>query len=255
MCSLLVDAGLDRVGYYISRYVPPIRQFRFMDLPVELRNIVARYALTADEPLEFKWLLYTPTKKIGTFEKLDQLTALNRVSKSLRRETMDLVWRLNDVSFKYNLAMGSHIDPSFWRYHEIGAIKEAMGVVFHNLSPISLPPISIQLLCRTLGGEPQLLTAIEDLVTSYSLPEPKAVWKVFDISWTFSCSQAGFPTTYAIFAEQAKTLRQALARFDATTQLRRWRLFPVTNPGPEEALRHLVAAGLPDAQVWIQDGL
>ena len=96
MCSLLVDAGLDRVGYYISRYVPPIRQFRFMDLPVELRNIVARYAHAADEPLDFKWLLYTPTKKIGTMDGLDQLTALTRVSKTLREETLDLVWRLNE---------------------------------------------------------------------------------------------------------------------------------------------------------------
>lgn len=96
MCSLIVDAGLDRVGYYSSRYVSPIRQFRFMDLPLELRNIVARYAHAADEPLDFKWLLYTPTKKIGTMDGLDQLTALTRVSKTLREETLDLVWRLNE---------------------------------------------------------------------------------------------------------------------------------------------------------------
>lgn len=255
MCSLLVDASLDRVGYYSSRYVPPIHQFRFMDLPLELRTIVARYALTADEPLDFKWLLYTPTKKIGTMDGLDQLTALTRVSKTLREETLDLVWRLNDVSFKYDLAMGSHIDPSFWRYFEIGAIKEAMRVFFHHLSTISLSSIPIQLRCSTEHGSTQYLTAIEDLVTSYSLPEPKAVWKVFDVSWTFSCSRAGFPTTYTIFAEEAKTLRQALARYDAAIQLRRWRVFPVTHPGPEEAIRHTVAAGLSDAHAWFEDGL
>jgi hypothetical protein len=181
VCSLLVDAGLDRVGRYTSSYVPPIRQFRYMDLPLELRNIVARFALTNNEPLMFKWLLYTPAKKIGTLEGLDQLTTLTRVSKSLRRETTNLVWRLNGFYFPGNIASHHHIDPSF-RIRGIGAIEEAVRVFLHRLSTTSLPRIPIQLGYSIVGGQTQYLTAIEDLVNSCSLLEPKAEWKVFDIS-------------------------------------------------------------------------
>jgi hypothetical protein len=255
MCSLLVDAGLDCVGCYISSYVPPIPQFRFMDLPLELRNIVARYALTADRPLRFKWLQYTPKEKIGTLHGIDQLTALNRVSKSLRRETMDLVWRLNDFYFSESVASDHHIDPSLRRGCGIEVIEEAIRGFFHRMSTTSLPRIPIQLGCSTVNGKVRFLTEIDDLVTSCSTLEPRVEWKVFDFSWSFNCRESGFETTYAIFAEGAKTLRQALARFDATIQLRSWRLFPMSYPGPEEVIRHLVAAGLPDAQVWIQDGL
>jgi hypothetical protein len=256
VCSLLVDAGLDLVGYYSSRYVPRIRQFRFMDLPLELRNIVARYALTAEKPLEFKWLQYTPSKKISTLDGLDQLTALTRVSKSLRIETMDLVWRLNDFYFPRDVASNWRIDASL-RNRKIGAIEEAMRVFFHRLSTISLRKIPIQLECLTMSGHTEYLTEIENLVTSYSLLEPRAEWKVCEISWMLYCHQTGLATTYTYtrFMEKANTLRQALARFDETIQLRRWRVFPDTYPGPKEAIRHVIAAGLPEAQAWIEDGL
>lgn len=255
VCSLLVDAGLDRVGYYSSRYVPPIHQFRFIDLPVELRNIVARYALTADKPLRFVWLQYTTTKKIGTLNGLDQLTALNRVSKSLRRETMDLVWRLNDFYFSESVASHHHIDPSLRRGFGIEVIEKAIRVFFHRMSTTSLPRIPIQLGCSTVNGNIRYLTEIEDLVTSYSTVEPRAEWKVFDSSWTLYCVESVFATAYTTFVEQEKIIRLALASLDATIQSRRWRVFPKTYGKPEEAIRHMVAAGLSDAQAWFEDGL
>lgn len=254
MCSLLVDAGLDRVGYYTSSYVLPILQFRFMDLPLELRNIVARYALTADQPLRFEWLRYTPTKKIGTLDGLDQLTALTRVSKSLRRETKNLVWRLNDFSFGDDVAIGSHIDPSF-RHCEIGAIEEAIRVFFHRLSTTTLSRAPIQLEFCTLNAPTEFYTEIEDLVTSCSLLKPRPEWKVIDASWVFDCSGTWFATTDPIFEKYTKTLKQYLAQFDATIPLRRWRVFPVAYPGSEEAMRHMVAADLSDAQVLFENGL
>ena len=111
-----------------------------------------------------------------------------------------------------------HIDPSFRRRDGVGAIEEAIRVFFHRLSTTSLPRISIQLGYFTGIGSTRYLTEVNDLVTSYALLEPRAEWKVFDDSWLF---ESGFATTYTGFVDTAKAMKQALAKFDATIQLRR----------------------------------
>jgi hypothetical protein len=193
VCSLLVDAGLDRVGCYISRYVPPIRHFRFINLPLELRLIVARYALTADDPLDLKWLQYLPTKKLGTFKKLDQLTTLTRASKNIYNETLDLVWRLNSFDFRYE--------------SNDGAMKEKIGVFLYHMRNKSIPRIPIQVdqyvfIAGHDGCED--LFRIENLIAPLSLLEPRVQWRICDWLWVIPIKEAGFAADYMNFAENAK---------------------------------------------------
>ncbi|OSS49470.1 hypothetical protein B5807_05475 [Epicoccum nigrum] len=191
--DLLVDAGLDRVGCYISRYVPPIRHFRFINLPLELRLIVARYALTADDPLDLKWLQYLPTKKLGTFKKLDQLTTLTRASKNIYNETLDLVWRLNSFDFRYE--------------SNDGAMKEKIGVFLYHMRNKSIPRIPIQVdqyvfIAGHDGCED--LFRIENLIAPLSLLEPRVQWRICDWLWVIPIKEAGFAADYMNFAENAK---------------------------------------------------
>ncbi|KAF2027184.1 hypothetical protein EK21DRAFT_115077 [Setomelanomma holmii] len=78
---------------------PPMH-FRLMDLPVELRLLVAEYVLQNHETLLWFWgrSVRTGVYK-GTFKKLDTLTAITRVSRQLYAETKNLVRNLNTFEF------------------------------------------------------------------------------------------------------------------------------------------------------------
>jgi hypothetical protein len=72
-----------------------------MDLPIELRLQIAEYALSKETPLTWIWGFFDPTskKKLGTFDGLQELTSLARVSRQLHSELSGYVWRLNEFSF------------------------------------------------------------------------------------------------------------------------------------------------------------
>jgi hypothetical protein len=79
-----------------------------MDLPTELRVMIAEYALTSEERLRWQWLQHEPKPwsgsglRRGTFAGLESLTSLCRVSQQLHEETSNIVWKSNDFTFKEN---------------------------------------------------------------------------------------------------------------------------------------------------------
>jgi hypothetical protein len=70
-----------------------------MDLPAELRVQIARYALADGSTKEWRWLVYTPTKVVGTFRGLTQVGPLCQVSRQVNREMRAICWNVNDFAF------------------------------------------------------------------------------------------------------------------------------------------------------------
>lgn len=247
-----VDASLNRVGWYTSPYVPPITRFRFMDLPVELRVMVARYALTADQPLEFRWITYTATKKIGGFEYIDRLTALTRVSKAVRKETADVVWMLNTYKF------GMQTRDTFINYDhhiEFSDLKQVLEIFIRFGERKSLAKINIWLEWYIFDWRIfEQLTKVDQMIRSLSIRQPKATWRLYDIGWHLD-SEFVIPDTIQRFKENAKSRLEALAKLDATNSSRAWKLFPEVYCGNPEFSAELQAAGLLEAGDWVEHGL
>jgi hypothetical protein len=88
------------------------KPFRYMDLPAELRLLIAEYALVAEEPLAWHWVEWTPTYKSVTFMNINNHNGLTRVSRQLRAELRPAFWKVN--TFEFDEAMLSrphHPEP------------------------------------------------------------------------------------------------------------------------------------------------
>jgi hypothetical protein len=69
-----------------------------MDLPIELRLMIATHALRSDNPLWFK-VDSTPSGRKGIFRGLEQCTGLVRACKQLHAELSSLVWTVPTFGF------------------------------------------------------------------------------------------------------------------------------------------------------------
>jgi hypothetical protein len=98
---------------HVSQYEVLQPKFRLIDLPVELRLRIAEYALAQDEPLRWYWSTYQSDKKVGSFQGIEELTALSRVSQQLYSETANIVWKVNTVAFQYT-CLGDAFHAAFW---------------------------------------------------------------------------------------------------------------------------------------------
>ncbi len=81
-----------------------------MDLPVEIRLMIARYAVKADKDMNFHWLYYCPTKRRATFEDLERLTALTRTCEQIRTEISSMAWETNTFHFHEHIPASFHVD-------------------------------------------------------------------------------------------------------------------------------------------------
>lgn len=267
--SFLIDVGLNRAGRYIRRYVRPMRRFRLMDLPVELRIEIAKYALTSERPLRFTWLAYTPDKRIATFKGLEKLTALTRVSKQVRAETSKLVWSLN-TTFKFDI-LGIYRGPSY-RHFGAGPLKWAAleeAVAFTMLKgPSSIryvQKIQLELSCydpRARPGSWKALQLFAQSMESLSRYAPKVRWEVCTADWVirkediFQDPKNSWSDSVESFESDGRRLARALAKLDATGVTRNWKVFPYTKTKDRDQIKHgLAAAGVKEGEAWIDEGL
>jgi len=90
--SLLSFSGAANLGSFDHDPAIYTKPFRLMDLPTELRIMIAEYVTTSDLPLTWKWLSYVEgCPRVGTFDGLEELDVLGRVSPQLRAETTSMV--------------------------------------------------------------------------------------------------------------------------------------------------------------------
>ena len=92
-----------------------------MDLPTELRLHIAGYALVSQKPLTWYWSEYTETNKSGSFRHFKQTTALTRVCRQVRAETVGIVWKVNELHFQ-----SQHFGPAYWELTGASSVRLAL---------------------------------------------------------------------------------------------------------------------------------
>ncbi|OAL43732.1 hypothetical protein IQ07DRAFT_665821 [Pyrenochaeta sp. DS3sAY3a] len=112
-----------------------------LDLPVELRIMIAEYALTDTDELDWSWTSCVSGSRSGTFlskrnVRLVDLTALRRVSKQLCTETAGLVWKWNTFNFGRRAGLFNYRRPrSPWSSRADGHLRAAVNFFLEKAPP------------------------------------------------------------------------------------------------------------------------
>jgi hypothetical protein len=233
------------IDKYLSQN--PRLPFRFMDLPTEIRLMIARYVMKSHVSLQFRWLEHTLTKSRGTFQGLDSLTALARTSKQNSVELSDMIWSINTFSFPNFMADGLE-DDSLDSLPQILLLEDTFDLLFLNTHFKQARSIEIdfEVSIESVKAVPKITNLI-----------PNAHFKVFDMSWRFSGKSDHLrPSVIRRFCERQRNLTKELAEDEVRCRPRNWRLHPFFyGESTEEVKKKLLAAGVTEAKKWVDEGL
>ncbi|KAJ4383660.1 hypothetical protein N0V86_001715 [Didymella sp. IMI 355093] len=244
--SYLKDLKFRRIfDKYLSQN--PRLPFRFMDLPTEIRLMVARYVMKSHISLEFRWLEDLPIKRCGAFQGLDSLTALARTSRQNNVELSNVIWSINTFSFPYFITRGLEVS-SLRGLPWMEQLKKTFEFLLLKTPFKQAPSIEIDFAVNV-----ETVTAVSKITNLI----PTAHFKVFDINWQYTGKWDHIdPSEIERFCERWKRLTKELAKDDVGCRLRNWRLHPLFYvQSTEEAKKKLLAAGVTEAEKWIDEGL
>lgn len=233
-----------------------------MDLPIEIRQIIAEFVLRSDNPLEFKWVAYAATKMKGIFEGLRRLTALTRTSKQVHIELSNMVWRVNTFYFDSNMDLNLPRDScvAYIPQDPEPRIREAVKFFARKVRPQRPGCIMLGLSMRRHNPThivPSLGTLIRDISNITGIL-PGSQWKLIDLSWKIS-TWGGKRLTKDLANELTRfgqSLKRRLSQNDIASSDRDWRVYPrIVTDSIEKTTQKLVAAGVEEAEKRIEEGL
>lgn len=233
-----------------------------MDLPIELRIHIAEFVLTPDTPLVFRWVSCQNGTLIGTFAGMEELTALTRVSKQLHAE-------LADIALACNTTFTFDFDPSeglpFMLTDNGDDNEETLNSVLSfgraKANTYRARQITLLLLYDFVPdfGHRDLNYELEDLartVTSVTRHMPKVQFKVFHYGWSIYRTSLKSIKDVDNFRKAGHKFAAALARCDASAAIRTWKIYPDHFEDERtEVKQALTAAGIEEAEKWIDEGL
>ncbi|KAJ8110390.1 hypothetical protein OPT61_g6759 [Boeremia exigua] len=203
--------------------------FCFMDLPTELRLMIAQYALQADNALEFCWLDHSPILRRATFAGLEKLNALTRTSKQIYSELGSMVWDINTFGFEVH-----NINHYLGRTHPLKSVSEyelvfeAIRFLVGNGKGQMLKSISVTLSISGLRLTPNSSTSDFPGIPSLTRMIPHAQWRIFDDEWPVLGSRKPLTQSQGVrFKNHGRNLVARLLLNDhAASTTRNWRIFP-----------------------------
>lgn len=118
-----------------------------MELPAELRIMIAKYVLHVPEGLSWLWTNYRKGPRLATLEEpyssgertLEKVNVLARVCKVLYAETKGLVLSLNVVQFSLLTSFGGRVPKKFYNDHDhsdgdLHGFEEALDFIRSSIS-------------------------------------------------------------------------------------------------------------------------
>ena len=229
-----------------------------MDLPTELRLMIAEYALTSDEPLHWIWLEHGPIEDHGrchgTFEGLERLTSLSRVSRQLHNETARLVWKSNNFLFDETKFGGVWSEEP---YHAFDTDVNALSYVHEFFLRVAGSDIAG--LLRSITLTLSFYDYQHDFKSIQKLAEvtPNARLKIchrnLELVHTGHLSSERVEALIHDYMSTLRDIQAALASYSTTAE-RKWKVYPMG--GHRDLLRkHLQGADLAKALAWEANGL
>ncbi|KAH6643534.1 hypothetical protein C7974DRAFT_407272 [Boeremia exigua] len=257
--SFLIDANRDRGGYYISSYVPDPQPFRFMDLPIELRVEIARYALASDEPLSFQWSYGAEKELIGSFRGLEELTALTRVSKQLHTELANITWTVN-THFRFDSIASDEVQEDY-DYDDVDVdqnnimVDKAL-VYFSKVIVNACFSKTLFIIVKYYLRHHREYKHFREHMSSLAKQLPMVKWTVINGLWNLTSECVKRTVLIADFMSRGRQAASELAKLDADGIPRNWNLLPLIIGGHRTQIKQkLLAAGFEEAAEWMDRGV
>jgi len=232
-----------------------------MDLPVELRLYIAEYVMAGNQSLKWHWPTYTPSTRVGSFKRIDDLTVLSRVSRQLHSETSGLVWKMNAVSFT-----GSHFGEQYRvvkasRGSESQAVLDAYRYFMRIASGSILQRIKLTALTIDLRAFSIEERSMLEIVAEIAQGLPGMQVQIHDKGWGIRKSLSrlfdiGDPAGVHTYLEYGQDLKNQISPGAADGAHRNWRIYPDLNQEGREIIRStLKGEALQEALDWETAGI
>lgn len=234
-----------------------------MDLPVELRLSIAEYALTADGLLRWTWLSQSEDGKLsGTFDGLEELTSLSRVSRQLRAETLTLVWKINTLIFedpRYHLYPDEDITSPF--ENGLAAISKAVDLVVCHEQQDCANNVREAIFKLAASDEFDFVdystvSSLAELAEYFHNARIEIRDDVWDIYITNTLKTSRRQREIDRFMSRGHNIQTMLSTCGLDSPWRSWRIMPnLRGDGEERLRRHLSTPELERVLDWITNGL
>lgn len=212
--------------------------------------MIVGYVPKSDTPLEIPWSLYSPGRKTGQDKGLNDLNALTRTSKQVYAELSNIFWAINEFAFSAHMMHKCSLNLNSPRPESPALIEKAIQIFVRNTHPkniklISLVHLDLSSYYGLLTGG--LIESIPSLVQNI----PNARWTVRSHYWTISDSAKRIhPSEIGYFTRIGHALAHKITKEDIE---RKWRLYPrIVNPSIRQTKQKLIAAGVEEAEKWIE---
>lgn len=207
-----------------------------MDLPTEIRVMIAKYALAYDDGLVWRWIEQPDGKCVGKFcdmntfiysDKLGAPIEVLCLTRQLHQETMHLWPKMNELCFdgeRYNLS------DYQWTSSPLNcAIADFTFYLDHANENIT-SQLNFTIICSAIDCYPS--EALKLLVLTQNMPHLNL--RVVDPGWSVVKATKG---TAREFVKSGRIVVDFLRRDKFTGIRRTWRVFPKATGKAVEALR------------------
>jgi hypothetical protein len=228
-----------------------------MDLPKELRQQVAEYALTAQKPLYWIW---DDTERglgiRGTFSDLAGLTALCRVSRQLHGETSGIVWKNNTFAFEQDLTNVCNSQPLLYLLPGVDEVSDRRSLTFfikhaspsikNRIKSISIADYFTPENCK------HVLSSLQELAQQL----PNTELKITSKPWHSNRATHDHEAPIEGYMYIGRGFESLLPRAYGDRVSRTWAIYPeVLSNTLEQLEQHLTGEELETALSWIRNGL
>jgi hypothetical protein len=225
--------------------------FPFMRLPVELRIMIAEYAMYYDGGLNWHWTKQAGDKRVGSFGTWDEsrryirakrVVGISGVSRQLRHETVNMWLTMNELRFEGpgGKTVGQIIQCAI----------DDFAFFVSRMDAKILSSLSLGVHVSSVPGYMRWLLKLPDLLQGPGAPIIRVVERDF-------YSHLGARLTVEDFMANCRVIKSLKENGTSTAAQQKWRIFPkaAMDGGMEGLKKNLSAEQYQLALDWIQTGI